>query len=141
MLTLDLAKWQQTPEDLRQLSLISEHPRTRERFLALYELTQQQQGASLIARRTERHPQTPGCMGITQRVPTRWCFAAPAVLPLFVQRMSKRSMPCCARGWPRRRRRARGREHPFGALRAVRDLYGSATLDAQEAGGLVERDL
>lgn len=58
MLTLDLAKWQQTPADIRELSLSSAHPRTRERFLALYELTQTQQGASLIARGSERHAQT-----------------------------------------------------------------------------------
>ncbi|WP_200286514.1 helix-turn-helix domain-containing protein [Rhabdochromatium marinum] len=40
------------------MSLSSAHPRTRERFLALYELTQTQKSASLIARGSERHAQT-----------------------------------------------------------------------------------
>ena len=35
-----------------------QHPRTRERFLALYELAQQGHGASAMARRVGRHLQT-----------------------------------------------------------------------------------
>ena len=35
MLKVDCAKWEQTPENLRLLSLEASHARTRERFLAL----------------------------------------------------------------------------------------------------------
>ena len=39
MLHVDTARWKQTPDDLRRLSLEAPHPRTRERFQALYEVT------------------------------------------------------------------------------------------------------
>lgn len=58
MIKLDLAKWNQTPEDLREAAMTAPHARTRERFLALYELTQQGRGASAMARRVGRHLQT-----------------------------------------------------------------------------------
>jgi hypothetical protein len=40
-LRVDHARWGQTPTDLRRLSMSASHPRTRERFLALYEITQE----------------------------------------------------------------------------------------------------
>jgi len=58
MLKLDLAKWNQTPEDLRVEALTAAHARTRERFLALYELTQQGHGITAVARGTTHHAQT-----------------------------------------------------------------------------------
>jgi hypothetical protein len=58
MLELDLAKWNQIPDDLREEAVNAPHARTRERFLALYELTQQGRGASAIARHVGRHLQT-----------------------------------------------------------------------------------
>lgn len=57
MLHVDCARWGQTPEDLRQLATGASHPRTRERFLALYEITQAG-CATRVAPRTHRHPQT-----------------------------------------------------------------------------------
>ncbi|HZF97279.1 MAG TPA: hypothetical protein VEY92_03360, partial [Pseudoxanthomonas sp.] len=39
MLRVEYARWDQTPADLRELSMSASHPRTRERFLALYEIT------------------------------------------------------------------------------------------------------
>ena len=57
MLSIDCAQWNQTSEDLRILSLQTEHPRTRERFLALYEITQGSYPTQ-IARQTNRHFQT-----------------------------------------------------------------------------------
>lgn len=36
MIRPDVARWNQTMSDLRRLSVEAEHPRTRERFLALY---------------------------------------------------------------------------------------------------------
>ena len=57
MLRVDTARWGQTPADLRHLATSAPHPRTRERFLALYEITQES-CATRIAERTHRHPQT-----------------------------------------------------------------------------------
>ena len=57
MLRVDHARWGQTPADLRELAMSASHPRTRERFLALYEITQES-CATRIAGRTHRHPQT-----------------------------------------------------------------------------------
>ena len=58
MLKVDLAKWNQTADDLREAALTAPHARTRERFFALYELTQQGRGATAVARRLGRHLQT-----------------------------------------------------------------------------------
>jgi hypothetical protein len=57
MLRVEYARWGQTPADLRRLATSAPHPRTRERFLALYEITQES-CATRIAERTRRHPQT-----------------------------------------------------------------------------------
>src|SRR4051794_6689894 len=57
MLHVDYDRWDQTPEDLRQLAMRAAHQRTRERFLALYEITQAS-CATQVAARTQRHPQT-----------------------------------------------------------------------------------
>ena len=57
MLRVDHARWGQTPTDLRRLAMSASHPRTRERFLALYEITQES-CATRVAERTHRHPQT-----------------------------------------------------------------------------------
>ena len=57
MLFVDHARWGQTPEDLRRLATSAPHRRTRERFLALYEVTQAS-CATQVAARTQRHPQT-----------------------------------------------------------------------------------
>jgi hypothetical protein len=40
MLKVQLETWQQTPETLREMALQAQHPRTRERLLALYEIAQ-----------------------------------------------------------------------------------------------------
>ena len=56
MLRVDFDRWGQTPEDLRQLATSAAHQRTRERFLALYEVTQAS-CATEVATRTHRHPQ------------------------------------------------------------------------------------
>ena len=57
MLFIDHARWGQTPEDLRRLAMSAPHRRSRERFLALYEITQEC-CATHVATRTGRHPQT-----------------------------------------------------------------------------------
>ena len=57
MLRVDYGRWSQTLEDLRQLAMRAPHPRTRERFLALYEIAEDS-CATRVASRTRRHPQT-----------------------------------------------------------------------------------
>ena len=57
VLRVDYERWDQTTVDLRQLALNAAHPRSRERFLALHEMTQGA-CATEVATRTGRHPQT-----------------------------------------------------------------------------------
>ena len=57
MLRVDHARWGQSPQDLRSLALSAPHARTRERALALFEITQGR-CATRLAERTGRHPQT-----------------------------------------------------------------------------------
>ena len=57
MLRVDYARWKQTPDDLRRFAVDAPHPRTRERFLALYEITQAA-CATGVAEETARHHQT-----------------------------------------------------------------------------------
>jgi hypothetical protein len=40
MIHVECSRWEQTPEDLRRAGIEAIHPRTRERFAALYEMTQ-----------------------------------------------------------------------------------------------------
>ena len=57
MLTVDYSRWGQDPEILRGLGLHADHPRTRERFLALYEICEDK-SASQVGWETGRNPQT-----------------------------------------------------------------------------------
>ena len=57
MLRVESARWGQTPADLRELAMSAPHRRTRERFLALYEITQES-CATRVAAQARRHPQT-----------------------------------------------------------------------------------
>src|SRR3954466_2594161 len=57
MLRVDYARWGQTPEDLRHLALSAPHARTRERALALFDITQHS-CATQVAVRTGRRPHT-----------------------------------------------------------------------------------
>src|SRR4029453_15012726 len=57
MLRVEHARWDQTPADLRELAMSAAHPRSRERFLALYEITQES-CATRVAAQARRHPQT-----------------------------------------------------------------------------------
>jgi hypothetical protein len=57
MLRVDYTRWNQTPNDLRQLATQEAHARTRERFLALYEVTQGD-CATRVAPGSLRNPQT-----------------------------------------------------------------------------------
>ena len=57
MLRVDHARWGQTPEDLRHLALSAPHARTRERALALFDITQHS-CATPVAGRTGRRAHT-----------------------------------------------------------------------------------
>ncbi|MEO0984466.1 MAG: helix-turn-helix domain-containing protein [Cyanobacteria bacterium J06639_14] len=57
MLKVNLKTWQQTPEDLGEQALQASHPRTRERFLAPYDIAQGTP-ATQVAHQTQRNPQT-----------------------------------------------------------------------------------
>ena len=57
MLRVDCGRWGQTPEDLRYLALSAPHARTRERALALYDITQHS-CATQVAVRTGRRAHT-----------------------------------------------------------------------------------
>ncbi len=54
MLRPNFAKWGQTPEDIRQLSLKATHSRTRERFQALYAIGTGRSNARQWAQETHR---------------------------------------------------------------------------------------
>lgn len=57
MLKVNLSRWNQTPETLRKSALLQQHPRTRERLMALYEISQGK-SATKVALETGRNPQT-----------------------------------------------------------------------------------
>ena len=57
MIRVDCARWGQTPEDLRHLALSAPHARTRERALALFDITQRS-CATQVAMRTGRRAHT-----------------------------------------------------------------------------------
>jgi hypothetical protein len=57
VLRVDDARWGQTPEDLRHLAVSAPHARTRERALALFDVTQHR-CASQVAGRTGRRAHT-----------------------------------------------------------------------------------
>jgi hypothetical protein len=54
MIRPEPSKWNQTPDDLRRLATESAHPRTRERFLALYQIATKHTNATQWAKQTAR---------------------------------------------------------------------------------------
>lgn len=57
MLKLDTQRWYQSSEELREQAVTSSHPRTRERFMGLYEIAHGK-SATQVAQETGRNPQT-----------------------------------------------------------------------------------
>jgi transposase len=57
MLKVECEKWNQSLEKLREEALKAEHPRTRERWMALYEICGGK-NATQIGKETGRNPQT-----------------------------------------------------------------------------------
>jgi hypothetical protein len=58
MLKVEVAKWRQTVEDLRLASLNEAHPRSRERFQALYLIASGQFNATACAAHIGRQDET-----------------------------------------------------------------------------------
>ena len=58
MIEVEMAKWGQTVEDLRQASLNQTHPRSRERFQALYLIASGQFNATACAAHIGRQDET-----------------------------------------------------------------------------------
>ncbi len=58
MLRPEIEKWGQSAEDMRRLSIEAEHPRSRERFQALYMMSSGQSNASRWAKTIKRCQQT-----------------------------------------------------------------------------------
>src|SRR6476469_4685397 len=58
MVRVEMAKWDQTPEDLRRASLHAPHARTRERFQALYLIASGAYNATSCATYIGRHDET-----------------------------------------------------------------------------------
>jgi hypothetical protein len=115
MLSVEHARWGQTPEDLRRLAMSAPHRRTRERFLALHEITRESGGATRVALRAGRHPQT--VMGWLHAYdahvdPTLWSIAAPAAVPPLCPHRGRsrrgHSRRPARRGRPARSRRRAG---------------------------------
>ncbi len=57
MLHIDYQRWNQDPKDLLNLALTAEHPRTRERFLAVYEISTGKNTIQ-VSKEIGRHHQT-----------------------------------------------------------------------------------
>ena len=55
MVRVDFERWQQPPGDLRRLALDSKHPRTRERFQALFEVAKGWSAMAWAAETKRRH--------------------------------------------------------------------------------------
>ena len=58
MIRVEVAKWGQTPEDLRLASVHATHPRSRERFQALYLIAFEQFNATSCAAHIGRQDET-----------------------------------------------------------------------------------
>lgn len=58
MLKVAHAKWGQSLDDLREAAMTSSHVRTRERFLAVYEIARENENATSWAAAAARHFQT-----------------------------------------------------------------------------------
>ena len=91
MLRVDYARWGGTAEDLRHVALSAPHARTRERALALYEITQGS-CATRVAACTGRHPQTvmDWVHAYNERGPDALVFRRTGGRPPFARRSQRR---------------------------------------------------
>ena len=91
MLRVDYARWGGTAEDLRHVALSASHARTRERALALYEITQGS-CATRVAACTGRHAQTimDWVHAYNERGPDALVFRRTGGRPPFARRSQRR---------------------------------------------------
>ena len=91
MLRVDYARWGGTADDLRHVALSAPHARTRERALALYEITQGS-CATRVAACTGRHPQTvmDWVHAYNERGPDALVFCRTGGRPPFARRSQRR---------------------------------------------------
>jgi Homeodomain-like domain len=91
VLRVDYARWGGTAEDLRHVALSAPHARTRERALALYEITQGS-CATRVAACTGRHPQTvmDWVHAYNERGPDALVFRRTGGRPPFARRLRRR---------------------------------------------------
>ena len=61
MLRVEHEKWGQSVSDLRERAVGASHKRTRERFMALYEIAEGRTNATLWAKKNHRHFQSVQC--------------------------------------------------------------------------------
>ena len=96
MLRVDYARWGGTAEDLRHVALSAPHARTRERALALYEITQGS-CATRVAACTGRHPQTvmDWVHAYNERGPDALVFRRTGGRPPFAPRSKPASARSC----------------------------------------------
>lgn len=100
MIRPDVKKWNQTANDLRRLATDSEHPRTRERFLALYMIASEQANATQWAEQTGREDESimTWVHMYNERGPDAVCYRrsggrTPLLQPKKSRRWSKSSKP------------------------------------------------
>jgi len=91
VLRVDYARWGGTADDLRHVALSAPHARTRERALALYEITQGS-CATRGAACTGRHPQTviDWVHAYNERGPDALVFRRTGGRPPFARRSQRR---------------------------------------------------
>ena len=91
MIRVEYARWGQTPEDLRHLALSTPHARTRERALALFDITQHS-CATQVAMRTGRRAHTvmDWVHAYNERGPDALVFCRTGGRPPFALRSQRR---------------------------------------------------
>lgn len=89
MLNVDLSRWGESAEALREQALRATHPRSRERFMALYEISGGK-SATQVGRETGRNPQT---VNELIPVPTQWRIVCGLQLISNLRRKNYGSQP------------------------------------------------
>jgi transposase len=107
VVAVDYERWQQTPDDLRSMALQAAHPRTRERFLALFDIASGS-CATAVARATGRSDESllRWVHAYNERGPEALVFRHTGGRPPFVPPSSEPSAKrSVTRSPPRQRRR------------------------------------
>ena len=96
MLRIEYEKWGQTPDELRRLAVEADHARTRERFFALYQVTQGC-SATAWAQQTGRHDDTvqQWVHDYNERGPEAMTYRRTGGWPPFVQTLRRDSLRFC----------------------------------------------